>query len=130
MLQYLLADTSVSWAEHRPVYKHLAKDRYRSRIVSQCFLQDSSFQIHILECWGPGLVYWQGSIPDQVKVATIMEKLVMMLRMLIYETYDDTVMVMLMVMMLVYLEDSGRACSVGDEYNVKWENPQWKPLDS
>ena len=27
-------------------------------------------------------------------------------------------MVVLMVMMLVYLEDSDRACSVGDEYNV------------
>ena len=50
-------------------------------------------------------------------------------------TDADTVMVMLMVMMLVYLEDSDRACSVGDEYNVKWggnddENPQWKPLAS
>jgi len=26
--KYLLADTSVSWAEHRPVYKHLEKDRF------------------------------------------------------------------------------------------------------
>ena len=26
-LQYRLTDSSVSWAEHRPVYKHLAKDR-------------------------------------------------------------------------------------------------------
>ena len=68
MLQYQLADSSVSWAEHRPVYKHLAKDRYWSGIVLPCFLEESSFQIHILECWGPGLVYWKGSIPDQVKI--------------------------------------------------------------
>ena len=60
----------------------------RQVLIQNCVavLFDSSFQIHILECWGPGLVYWQGSIPDQVKVATTMVKLVMMLRMMMRPT--------------------------------------------
>ena len=63
--------------------------RKRQVSIQNCvavLFEDSSFQIHILECWGPGLVYWQGSIPDQVKVATIMVKLVMMLRMMMRPT--------------------------------------------
>ena len=66
------------------------------------FLEDSCFQIHILECWGPGLVYWEGGIPDQVEI-TIM------------------LMLMMMVMMMMMINDD-------DDDGVDDENPQWKPL--
>ena len=58
MFQYQLADYSVSWAKHKPVYKHLTKDRWSLWIVVRWFLDDSLFQSHILESsW---LVYWVG----------------------------------------------------------------------
>ena len=48
-------------------------------IMDCAHFEDSSLQIHFLERWGPGLVYWEGGLPDQVKMIIMMMRLMMIL---------------------------------------------------
>ena len=62
-------------------------------------LEDSSLQIHILERWGLGLVYWEGGISDQVKMSNTMMRLTMMLVILVMK-----LTIMAIMRLLVHLE--------------------------